>query len=120
MYHEKVYRLYSAKDCLIEGKQYDLVIDCEGKLYDLRDDTVISDQSLDSLDIQPFLIGDVNLDGKICITDAVLLQRAVNGSVELSETQRKKADCNADGVVDATDALLLMRFLIQDITQLPA
>lgn len=120
MYHEKVYRLYSAKDCLIEGKQYDLVMDCEGKLYDLRDDTVISDQSLDSLDIQPFLIGDVNLDGKICITDAVLLQRAVNGSVELSETQRKKADCNADGVVDATDALLLMRFLIQDITQLPA
>jgi len=51
MYHEKVYRLYSAKDCLIEGKQYDLVMDCEGKLYDLRDDTVISDQSLDSLDI---------------------------------------------------------------------
>ena len=95
-------------------------MDCEGKLYDLRDDTVISDQSLDSLDIQPFLIGDVNLDGKISITDAVLLQRAVNGSVELSETQRKKADCNADGVVDATDALLLMRFLIQDITQLPA
>ena len=92
----------------------------EGTLYDLRDDTVISDRRPVYLDIQPLLTGDVNLDGTICAADAVLLHQAVSGTVELSETQRKKADCNLDGAIDASDALLLMRFLIQDITKLPA
>lgn len=120
VYNERIYRLYSAKDCLIEGKQYDLVMSLEGTLYDLRDDTVISDRRPVYLDIQPILTGDVNLDGTICAADAVLLHQAVSGTVELSETQRKKADCNGDGAIDASDALLLMRFLIQDITKLPA
>lgn len=56
----------------------------------------------------PYL-GDVNGDGKVDATDALL---ALQDSVELtqlSEEQRQKADMNGDGKVDASDALEMLQ-----------
>ena len=40
------------------------------------------------------LYGDVNLDGRVDITDAVLLNKAVAGAVSLDSTAQKNADAN--------------------------
>ena len=65
------------------------------------------------------LYGDVNLDGIVDLKDAVLLNKAANGTVALNDAQLKNADCNADTEVSATDAVSLMRFLVHNISTLP-
>ena len=65
------------------------------------------------------LYGDINLDGKVDIADAVLLNKATAGVVELNESARTNADCDADGTVGGNDALALLRFLVHIINSLP-
>ncbi len=65
------------------------------------------------------LLGDVNLDGRVDITDAVLLNKATAGAVNLNDQARLNADCNADDDVTANDATSLMKFLVHLITSLP-
>lgn len=65
------------------------------------------------------LYGDVNLDGRIDVVDAVLLNKAASGSITLNPQALKNADCNANGELGAGDALVLMRFLVHLITSLP-
>ena len=60
-----------------------------------------------------------NLDGRIDITDAVLLNRAVSGSVSLNAQATKNADCDANGDLSGNDAVVLMRFLVHLENQLP-
>ena len=65
------------------------------------------------------LYGDVNLDGKVDIVDAVLLNKAAAGVVELNATAKMNADCDADGTMSSNDALALLRFLVHIINSLP-
>ena len=65
------------------------------------------------------LYGDVNLDGKVDISDAVLTNKAVSGVVMLNKQQYQNADCDASGEVNADDATLLMKFLVHIVTVLP-
>ena len=58
------------------------------------------------------LYGDVNLDGDVDLADAVLLNKAVAGAVELSDLQKLCADCKYDQVTDANDSMELLRFLV--------
>ena len=53
--------------------------------------------------------GDVNGDGDVDFTDALLVLRASMGLVALTPEQFTEADVNGSGVVDMTDALLIMR-----------
>ena len=53
------------------------------------------------------------------IADAVLLNKATAGVVELNESARTNADCDADGTVGGNDALALLRFLVHIINSLP-
>lgn len=62
------------------------------------------------------LYGDVNLDGKVDISDAVLTNKAVSGVVMLNKQQYQNADCDASGEVNADDATLLMKFLVHIVT----
>ena len=64
-------------------------------------------------------VGDINLDGKVDITDAVLMTKMANGSVGLSDSQFAVADCNSDGEFGAEDALTLLKFLVHLIDTLP-
>lgn len=65
------------------------------------------------------LYGDVDLDGRIDVVDAVLLNKAASGSITLNPQALKNADCNADGELGTEDALVLMRFLVHLTTSLP-
>ena len=65
------------------------------------------------------LYGDTNLDGRVDITDAVLLNKAAAGAVSLAAQAAKNADCNANGEVGSDDAVSLMKFLVQIIKNLP-
>ena len=65
------------------------------------------------------LYGDVNLDGRVDITDAVLMNKAAAGQVELSAQARANADCMADNVLSSDDALSLLQFLVHIISSLP-
>ena len=65
------------------------------------------------------LYGDVNLDGRVDITDAVMLNKAAANTVQLSEQQRSNADCDANQEVDSNDAVVLLKFLVSIIKTLP-
>ena len=53
---------------------------------------------------EPILLGDVNLDGVVDITDATYVQMASAELVTLTDRQRAAADMNGDGVIDVNDA----------------
>lgn len=63
--------------------------------------------------------GDVNVDGKVDVADAVLLNKAVSGAVLLNTQQRSNGDCDGSGELNSSDALTLLKFLVQTITTLP-
>ena len=65
------------------------------------------------------LYGDTNLDGRVDITDAVLLNKAVANAVTLSSAARQNSDCMQDGELTSDDAVVLMQFLVRIVTNLP-
>jgi len=62
----------------------------------------------DEPDIQD---GDVNGDGSIDATDAMIILRYAVGLEELTPEQFGFADVNGDGFVDATDAMIILRYV---------
>lgn len=65
------------------------------------------------------LLGDVNLDGRIDLTDAILLNKYCAQVVDLTDQQLKNANCNGLGDVDMNDSISLLRFLVHLTTSLP-
>lgn len=70
--------------------------------------------------ISAVLYGDVNLDGNVDISDAVLLNKAIAGTVTLNDQARQNADCNANGELGADDTIALLHFLVHLVNTLPA
>jgi len=75
-------------------------VDPEGNSAD-----VISDSSL--------MYGDVDVNGDVNLTDAILLAKSLasTGSDSLSAQGRLNADCLLDGSIDSSDLTQLLRFL---------
>ena len=70
-------------------------------------------------DVTPSVMyGDVNLDGRIDVTDAVLLNKMAAGAVTGNDQQRRAGDCNVDGEVDTADSVMLLQFLVHIIQYL--
>ena len=63
--------------------------------------------------------GDVNLDGKVDILDAVYLNRYLATLIQFSDVQIANADCYQDGVLNDQDTTALMQFIILLIDDLP-
>lgn len=55
------------------------------------------------------LMGDVNLDGVVDVTDATLVQKYAVGLETLTEEQKALADVTGDGLIDVTDATKIQR-----------
>lgn len=55
-------------------------------------------------------LGDVNGDGKINSTDALLILQSATGLVKLTENQNKLADVNCDGKINSSDALQVLLY----------
>ncbi len=58
------------------------------------------------------VVGDVNNDGSINASDALMIMRYAMNLIALTETQLTAADCDGDGEANMIDALLLMRYCI--------
>lgn len=63
--------------------------------------------------------GDINLDGKVELLDAIRLNKYTANIVQLTDAQKEIADCNADGNVDDADVTTLMEYLMFQIPSLP-
>ena len=62
-------------------------------------------------DVKICLLGDVNMDGAVSITDATEVQKAIAGLLSLNEYQNKLANVNKDGSVSITDATQIQKYL---------
>ena len=70
--------------------------------------------------VKASLYGDVNLDGRVDNTDAVLLNTKVAGVVILNDQQYANADCCTDDGVGQADSTVLLQFLVSIVKTLPA
>jgi hypothetical protein len=59
--------------------------------------------------------GDINGDGTVNSTDALLALRYSMGSAALTDEQLARGDVNGDGIVNATDAIMIMRMALRVI-----
>ena len=64
-------------------------------------------------------IGDVDGNGFINSGDNLLVQKHLNGTGELFESQQKNADVNLDGKLDKLDMELIQMYATGQITKLP-
>ncbi len=58
-----------------------------------------------------YLLGDADMDGKVTIKDATLIQLSLVSLQTLDDKQLKLADCNADEGVQISDATLLQKYI---------
>ena len=65
------------------------------------------------------LYGDVNLDGVVDILDVIQLNKYLAGIVELSDQQKKNADCYFDSIIDDFDSMALAQYVVLLIVDLP-
>ena len=63
--------------------------------------------------------GDVNLDGKVDIVDAIFLNKYLATLIQFSDAQMANADCCQDGVLNDQGTTALMQFIILLIDDLP-
>ena len=64
------------------------------------------------------VIGDINKDGKLSITDLSNFRRYRIGKMQLDESQRKATDMNLNGREELTDKLIMRNYLIGKIKNL--
>ena len=57
------------------------------------------------------MAGDVDLDGKITIRDASMIQKAIAKMVDMTDMQFKAADTNDDGRINVKDATAIQKYL---------
>ena len=60
------------------------------------------------------ICGDVNLDGRVDILDAVLLGKAVAGAVTLNEQAKYNGDVDGEAEISSGDVIEIIRFLVID------
>lgn len=65
------------------------------------------------------LIGDVDLDGDVDISDALLVMRYMMGIAELTDEQLAQAEVDGDGEVSMVDCLLIQRRAMEVIGSFP-
>ena len=67
----------------------------------------------------PLLIGDLNRDGRVSMSDAVIMENYMIGRYGLNATQMIAADVNQDGKVDVLDKCLIQDIIINSRNKLP-
>ena len=63
--------------------------------------------------IPVYIIGDVDLNGKISVKDATIIQKYVAQLVKLSHNQLFVANCDGTGGVNVKDATLIQKYVAQ-------
>lgn len=81
------------------------------KNHVMREYTVTVSAENVTQDVKICLLGDVNMDGAVSITDATEVQKGIAGLLSLNEYQNKLADVNKDGSVSIIDATQIQKYL---------
>ena len=80
------------------------VRDSDGREAQFKTEETVSIKSKTDI-----LMGDVNFDGKITVSDARTTLRGASGLIRLSDEAKLAADINGDGKVTASDARKILR-----------
>jgi hypothetical protein len=62
--------------------------------------------------------GDVNADGVVDVKDALMILRAINGFIILTNDEMQRADLNGDGKLSSSEALVILQYAIGKRTTL--
>jgi hypothetical protein len=62
--------------------------------------------------------GDVNADGVVNVIDALMILRAINGFMTLTNDEMQRADLNGDNVLSSSEALVILQYAIGKRTTL--
>lgn len=73
---------------------------------------VTTQPSNDSNNDTPYVIGDINLDGRVDVLDATEISKYVVSISTLSDVQRELADYNHDGVINVVDATEIQKLVV--------
>ena len=65
------------------------------------------------------LVGDVNIDGKVDITDVIYLNKYIAGIITFNDEQLKAANCYSDNIVNGSDLIALLRYIMELEKELP-
>ena len=65
-----------------------------------------------SCTVHVYLGGDVNQNGKVTVTDALLALQNTVGKIELSKVQTLSGDMNGDGKISVDDALVILQMSV--------
>ena len=77
-----------------------------------------SSETAEETKAESLKLGDINLDGDVTITDAVMLNKYLVGSVTLSEASQKNADCDKDGKLTSSDTLVILDYVVGSIDEI--
>lgn len=106
-----------------EAYNFSITYECEaGKTYFLRTRSYGSGDDAEYFvsvtgEEEDVMLGDVNGDGAVDVTDATQVQLRAAGLAEFTDEQQAAADVNGDGVVDVTDATRIQLFAAGLITE---
>ena len=89
------------------------------KQISISEDAISPDVTIHFVEPATTVYGDVNLDGKVDILDAVFLNKYLATMVQFSDVQAANADCCQDDVLNEKDANALLQFVILLIDDLP-
>ena len=89
------------------------------KKISISEDAISPDVTIHFVEPATTVYGDVNLDGKVDILDAVFLNKYLATMVQFSDVQAANADCCQDDVLNEKDANALLQFVILLIDDLP-
>ena len=89
------------------------------KKISISEDAISPDVTIHFVEPATTVYGDVNLDGKVDILDAVFLNKYLATMVQFSDVQAANADCCQDDVLNEKDASALLQFVILLIDDLP-
>ena len=67
----------------------------------------------------PLVIGDINRDDRVSMSDMVILQNSLSGRYGLNDTQKLAADANQDGTVDDKDVTAIQDIILRNQNRQP-
>lgn len=89
-----------------------------GGMVDENDTPVVTITTTTPVEYVP-MTGDVNMDGKVSLSDIVLVNRFTAGAIQLNEAQIDAADCCADGFINTSDITVLLQYILEFVDTLP-
>lgn len=92
-----------------------VVLGSNGQSYQCVNFTVFAVPASEEPPIPVTIKGDINKDGKVGISDIVLIQKHLLGIAPLTVEQSESADMDGDKIIDSFDEVLIRKALIKSL-----